>query len=221
MTEHNHLLDHRLQDFIRKYNFTIPRKEGGHSRSKQKETFVCIFLSYSRYIFIFYYNNNKKWNLLSLFKALNYTQYLWFHITANNNLKRLCARLKATNQCCKYKRRFPKYIGFTVPIVSYQNKKDFTGILSPLFPPPNTGNVRANRHRHSAIRVSLSQFQPAVSDSPSPALTLIRSRNAAQPDTGFPDLLVKSNQLPVQGFQTECFTWYLNGKGKLWWGCVT
>lgn len=58
----------------------------------------------------------------------------------------------------------------------------------------------------SAKRLSLSQFQPAVSDSPPPALALIRGRNAAEPHAGLADLLVKSNQLPVQGFQSEGFT---------------
>lgn len=55
------------------------------------------------------------------------------------------------------------------------------------------------------MSLSFSEFQLAVSDSPPPALTSVRSRDAAQPQTRLSDLLLKGHRLPVQSLQREGF----------------
>lgn len=66
------------------------------------------------------------------------------------------------------------------------------------------------------IKMSFSKFQLAVSDSPPPALTSVRSRNAAQPQTRLSDLLFKGHRLPVQGLQSEGLPWDLNDRWFMW-----
>lgn len=51
--------------------------------------------------------------------------------------------------------------------------------------------------------VSFSELQFPISDSPSPVLTSVQSRDAAQPHTRLSDFLVKRDRFPVQGLQSK------------------
>lgn len=138
-------------------------------------------------------------------KAPNDTHYPQFCITANTIIcKCLCVRLKSTLQIQNKIFKVYQVCSFHFYQLKLKKKTNSQVSRHPFFPILNTGNVSANRRQSK--RVSFSQFQPAVSDSPPPALALIGGRNAAQPHAGLADLLVKSNQLSVQGFQSEGFT---------------
>lgn len=51
--------------------------------------------------------------------------------------------------------------------------------------------------------VSFSELQFPISDSPTPVLTSVQSRDAAQPHTRLSDFLVKRDRFPVQGLQSK------------------
>lgn len=76
-------------------------------------------------------------------------------------------------------------------------------------------------------RVSFSELQLSVLDSPPPALTSVRSRNAAQPQTRLLNLLLEGHRLPVQSLQSEGFTGDLSDRREIvheepqhWLKCV-
>lgn len=64
-------------------------------------------------------------------------------------------------------------------------------------------------------RVSFSELQLSVLDSPPPALTSVRSRNAAQPQTRLLNLLLEGHRLPVQRLQSEGFTGDLSDRREI------